>query len=100
MKLYAISVDPAETSQSFARKIAADGKGEVNFPVLSDPDHKIIDAYGLRDPAYEGQQFYGIPHPAVYVLDEKGRVVWSKIESDYKRRPGNDEIRSALRNLK
>lgn len=100
MKLYAISVDLPETSKSFAQKIAADGKGEVNFPILSDLDHKVIDAYGLRDPAYEGQQFYGIPHPAVYVIDKKGRVVWTKIESDYKLRASNDEIRAALRNLK
>lgn len=100
MKLYAISVDPPETSKSFAQKIAADGKGEVNFPILSDPDHKIIDAYGLRDPAYESQQVYGIPHPAVYVIDKKGGVVWSKIESNYKLRASNDEIRAALRALK
>lgn len=100
MKLYAISVDPPETSKSFARKIAADGKGEIDFPILSDPDHRIIDAYGLLDPAYERQKFYGIPHPAVYVIDKKGRVVWTKIESDYKLRPGNDEIRAALDALK
>lgn len=65
MKLYAISIDPPETTKSFAQKIAADGKGEINFPILSDPDHRIIDAYGLRDPAYESQKVYGIPHPAV-----------------------------------
>lgn len=82
MKLYAISIDPPETTKSFAQKIAADGKGEINFPILSDPDHRIIDAYGLRDPAYESQKVYGIPHPAVYVIDKKGRVVWTRIESD------------------
>lgn len=100
VKLYAISVDPPDVSKNFAEKIAADGKGAINFPILSDPDHKIIDTYGLRDPAYAGQQFDGVPHPAVYVIDKKGRVVWIRIESDYKRRPGNDEIRAAFRNLK
>ncbi len=60
MKLYAISVDTPDVSNGFAAKIASDGKGEIKFPILSDPEHKIIDAYGLRDPAYEGQ-FYGIP---------------------------------------
>ena len=52
VKLYAISMDPPEVSKSFAEKIGSDGKGPVNFPLLSDPEHKIIDAYGLRDPAY------------------------------------------------
>ena len=100
VKLYAISVDPPDVSKDFANKIASDSKGEVNFPILSDPDHKIIDTYGLRDPAYEGQKVYGIPHPAVYVIDKQGKVVWAKIESDYKQRPTNEEIRAALDSLK
>ena len=100
MKLYAISVDPPEMSKSFAEKIASDGKGSLNFPLLSDPEHKIIDAYGLRDPAYEGQKVYGIPHPAVYLIDKKGKVVWAKIESNYRERPAVDEIRAALNVLK
>ena len=100
VKLFAISVDPPDISKTFAEKIASDGKGAVVFPLLSDLDHKIIDAYGLRDPAYEGQKVYGIPHPAVYVIDKQGKVVWAKMESDYKQRPTNEEIRTALDSLK
>lgn len=100
VKLYALSVDPPEVSKTFAEKIAADGKGAINFPILSDRDHKIIDAYGLRDPAYAGQQFDGIPHPAVYVIDKNGKVAWLRIESNYRQRPTNVEIRMALDALK
>ena len=100
MKLYAISVDPPNVSKDFAEKIASDGKGAVTFPILSDPDHKIIDTYGLRDPAYEGQKVYGIPRPAVYVIDREGKVTWSKVESNYRERPTNQEIRAALTLLK
>lgn len=96
VKLCAISVDSSEVSRTFAEKIASDGKGKVSFPLLSDPEHKIIDAYGLRDPAYEGQKVYGIPHPAVYVIDRSGKVTWAKVESDYRKRPTNQEIRAAL----
>ena len=99
MKLYAISIDPPDTSRPFAEKIAADGKGKVNFPLLSDPEHKIIDLYGLRDPAYEGQNVDGIPHPAVYVIDEQGKVAWARIESNYRLRPSNQDIRAALDRL-
>ncbi len=98
--MLAISVDPPDVSKKFAEKIASDGKGAVNFPILSDPDHKTIDSYGLRDPAYEGQKVYGIPHPAVYVIDKRGKVAWARIESDYKQRPTNEEIRAALESLK
>ena len=99
-RLYAISVDPPDVSKSFAEKIASDGKGQVNFPLLSDPEHRIIDEYGLRDPAYQGTKYYGIPHPAVYVIDKKGKVAWAKIESNYRERPTNQEIRAALDLLK
>jgi peroxiredoxin len=100
VKLYAISVDPPAVSKEFASKIAADGKGDITFSLLSDPDHRIIDAYGLCDPAYEGQKVFGIPHPAVYVIDRNGKVAWAKIESNYRARPGNEEIRAAVNALK
>ena len=93
-------MDPPNVSKNFAEKIAADGKGAINFPILSDSDHKVIDAYGLRDPAYAGQKFDGIPHPAVYVIDKTGKVIWAKIESNYRERPTNQEIRAALDALK
>jgi len=96
VKLYAVSGDSAEKNRQLAEKIAADGRGAINFPLLSDPEHKTIDAYGLRDPAYAGGEQEGIPHPAVYVIDKQGRVAWAKIETDYKQRPTLEEIRAAL----
>jgi peroxiredoxin len=100
VRLFAISVDPPDVSKEFAAKLAADGNGEINFPLLSDPGHQTIDAYGLHDPAYDGEKLAGIPHPAVYVIDKKGVVAWAKVESNYRERPRNDEIRAALDALK
>jgi peroxiredoxin len=87
-------------NKKFAEKIAADGKGKLSFPLLSDPNHKVIDGYGLRDPAYKEEKVYGIPHPAVYIINKDGKVTWAKIESDYRKRPTNDELRAALNTLK
>jgi peroxiredoxin len=100
VRLFAISVDPPDVSKEFATKLAADGNGEINFPILSDPDHRTIDAYGLHDPAYDSDKFAGIPHPAVYVIDKNGIIAWAKVESNYRERPTNDEIRAALNALK
>ena len=100
VNVYAISVDGPAESREFAAKISADGKGDVSFPILSDPGHRLIDAYGIRDPDYNGQKFEGIPHPSVYIIDKDGRVVWSKVEKEYKERPNNDEVRAALKDLK
>ena len=99
VRLLAVSVDDHEKSKQLVEKIAADGKGPVTYQLLSDPDHKVIDAYGLHDPAYDGKRFDGIPHPAVYVIDKNGRVAWAKVESDYKVRPSNEDIRAALASL-
>lgn len=100
IKLFAISVDPPETSKELAAKIAADGNGEINFSLLSDPDHRTIDAYGLHDPAYDGDKLAGIPYPAVYVIDKSGIITWAKVESNYRERPTNDRIRAAIDKLK
>ena len=94
--LYAISVDSPAESREFAEKIAADDKGQINFPLLSDTGHRVIDAYGIRDPDYNGQKFEGIPHPTVYVIDKTGRVTWMKVELNYQERPRNEDIRAAL----
>ena len=100
MRLLAISVDPPDVSKEFATKLAADGNGEINFSILSDPDHRTIDAFGLHDPAYDAEKFAGIPHPAVYVIDKNGIIAWAKVESNYRERPTNEEIRAALNALK
>ena len=96
MRLYAISLDNHADSKKLAGKIAADGKGAVSFALLSDSDGRVIDAYGLRDSAYKGQGLEGIPHPAVYVINKKGRVAWVRIEENYRERPTNADIRAAL----
>ncbi|HVE60069.1 MAG TPA: peroxiredoxin family protein [Pyrinomonadaceae bacterium] len=98
--LFAISPDDAEKSMGLAAKIAKDGKGNINFPLLSDAGHKTIDAYGLFDPAYVGQGVEGIPHPAVYILDKNRKIVWAKVETDYKIRPTNADIRAELDKVK
>ena len=99
VRLYAVSVDPSDASREFEKKIAADGQGGIPFSLLSDPDHRVIDAYGLRDPAYTEQKFDGVPYPTVYVIDKEGRVAWAQVNHDYKQRPHNPEIRAALDSL-
>lgn len=99
VNVFAISVDTPAESREFAEKIAADGKGKIDFSLLSDPGHRVIDAYGVRDPDYNGQQFEGIPRPTVIVVDKTGRISWMKMELNYKERPNNEEIRTALNSI-
>lgn len=96
VRFYGISRDSNEQSRGLARKIAADGRGELGFPLLSDSGSRVIDRYGLRDPEYAGTKTDGVPHPSVFVLDRDGRVRWERIESDYRERPSNEEVAAAL----
>ena len=100
VQIYAVCVDDAEKNKRVLEKIAKDGKGELPFPILSDPNHKTIDEFGLFDPAYVGKGIEGIPHPAIYILDKKRRVLFVRIESDYRKRPTNAELRLELDKLR
>ncbi len=42
----------------------------ISFPLLSDPDQQMTEAWGLLDAADHG----GLPHPATFVLDAHGVV--------------------------
>jgi peroxiredoxin len=96
VKFYAISPDSPEESRKFAALIAADHSGALTFSLLADPLSRIIDRYHLRDEAYAGKKEYGIPQPAVFVLDANGRIRWMKIETDFRERPTNAEIAAAI----
>jgi peroxiredoxin len=68
--------------------------GDLDFPMLEDKDHKVINRYGILNP--DGK---GWPHPATYVIDKQGVVRWKFIEVDYKKRPTNEQILEALRKI-
>lgn len=86
-EVIAISVDRPEKSSELSKKL------KLGFPLLSDVDHKVIDAYGLFNA--EGK----ISKPATYVLDTKGVVRWSFFEEDYKIRPLDEVILEELRKI-
>jgi peroxiredoxin len=99
--LWGISVDTPEQSRGFVEKIVAEAGGaKLTFPLLSDPQHRAIDAYGLSDPRYLQQRREGIPYPTVYLVDKAGRVAWARIDKDFRQRPSHSEIRTALDALK
>ena len=99
-RVVTISVDTPAATKKFAAQITADGKGAIAFTMLSDTSHKVIDAYGLHDANYDGQEFDGIPQAAVYIIGPDGKVAWARISPDYRKRPTNDDIQTALAALK
>jgi AhpC/TSA family/Disulphide bond corrector protein DsbC len=65
----------------------------ITYPLLSDPDSKIIRAYDiLNETTKPGSPPYGIPYPGVYVVDAQARVVSKYFEDDYKDRVSTADI--------
>lgn len=76
-------------------KFAAERK--VAWPLLSDPESKVIDGWQLRDPAYPpGSRAHGVPRPAIYVIDRKGVIRARLMEDDYRRRPPVEAVLAAV----
>lgn len=91
-ELLVISIDGEKETRMAVARIAADGT-QPDFTFLSDPDHAVIARYGVLNPSGSRR---GIPHPAVYVIDKTGVVRWRDIQTDYKVRPTNTAILTAL----
>ena len=90
-----MSIDDAEHIEMMRDRIADERGAPPDYRFLSDPGHRVIDRYGLRNPNDDR----GIPHPTTFVLDREGVVRWKFVETDYKVRPTNAMILRALRSL-
>ncbi|MEM9704679.1 MAG: peroxiredoxin family protein [Pseudomonadota bacterium] len=73
-----VSYDSTEKQAAFA------GENDFKPTLISDPDIDIINAFGLRNEKYaEGSRFYGIPHPAVFIINPEAEIVAKLYEADY-----------------
>lgn len=93
-QIFAVSVDDKEDLQKMVDRISIEDGIVPDFPLLSDPGHRVIDRYGLFNPNDpKGRQ---ITHPATFVIDTAGVVRWKVVEVDYEIRPSNEDILNAL----
>jgi hypothetical protein len=76
----ALSYDsPAALAHFAARK-------QLSIPLLSDPESKVIDAFGIRNENIKEGFAKGVPHPGLFVLGATGRVEAKYFEDDYRER--------------
>jgi peroxiredoxin len=90
-EIVAVAIDDKPDLQKMVDRITQTDGRRPDLIFLSDPGHRVIDRYGLWNPAGRGW-----PHPTVYVIDRQGVVRWKFTEINYKIRPTNDMIRRAL----
>ena len=93
-EILAVSVDDRERQQLMVERVREEFGVELEYTLLSDPDHAVIDRYGL----FNADEARGrpVPHPTVVVIDRAGVVRWRFTEVDYRVRPENADIVAAL----
>jgi peroxiredoxin len=108
-QIFAISVDqPAKLKETPDRDklgykllsdsdaVAAQAFG-IAFKVEDDLVKKYKDSYKIDLEAASGREHHLLPHPAVFVVDQKGKVQFSYINPDYKIRLEPEQILAAVR---
>lgn len=86
--LLAITPEPVQTSATLARELS------LSFPLLSDLDGTVIDAYGVRNRFAAARSL--LPHPAVFLIDRDRRVRFRAVNRNYKVRTS---IRAIFREI-
>ena len=91
-------------------------KQQLGFPILTDPDNKVGEAYGLAFrlpddlievyrhigvdlPRYNGDESWRLSMPARIVIRGDGTVAAAEADPDYTRRPEPEETLAVLRRL-
>ncbi len=66
-----------------AKQASFDARYHLGFPLLSDPDHAVAEAYGVwAEKSMYGKKYMGIVRSA-FLVDEKGELadVWYKVSA-------------------
>jgi peroxiredoxin Q/BCP len=99
VRLVGISYDPVEVLERFASK-----RG-ITFPLLSDPDSKVITAYALRNKETAGKKLGkidldGIPYPGTVLVDRDGVIRGKLFVDGYRERHSTEELVKAAAALR
>ncbi|EMN44616.1 MULTISPECIES: peroxiredoxin [Leptospira] len=75
-KVYGVSLDNLDSHGNFIQKYS------LNFPLLSDPDHKLSEALGVYgDQEWKGKVFKGLSRDS-FLISPNGKIqkVWRKVD--------------------
>lgn len=82
-----ISYDSQKILARFAKR------NNITFPLLSDEESKIIDAYGIRNRSRND----GLPHPGTFILSGEGKVIAKLFYEGYRNRHSSQAIINAAK---
>jgi len=90
-QVYGISVDTSFSLAEFKKQ------QNLNFPLLSDFNKEVIQAYGVFNPDMIGLK--GIAKRSTFVIDKDGVVRHAEILEDARNEPNYDKVFEALSKL-
>ena len=92
--LATLSYGPQEVLQKFAKR------QDISYIMLSDEKSAMIDAFDLRDPQYKpGTKTYGVPRPAIFIIDPEGIIRGKLAEEGYRVRPSVEAVLKEVDNI-
>jgi len=89
IRVVGISVDPPDVNRRHSQKLG------YTFPLLSDPDAKIIRRYDVLHPT-AGPKGSDIARPAEFLLDSNGIVRWVNLTENIAVRARPEQALEAL----
>ena len=92
IRVVGISVDPPDISRRQSQKLG------YTFPLLSDPNAKIIRRYDVLHPG-AGPKGADIARPAEFLLDSNGIVRWVNLTGNIAVRARPEQVLEALNQL-
>ena len=92
IRVVGVSVDPVEVSHTLGEKAG------LTFPLLSDPEEKVIRPYDLLH-IRGGPKGVNIARPAEFLIDPTGVVRWVNLTDDIRVRASGDEVLRAADRL-
>jgi len=81
-----VSVDPIENNRAMVDKLL------LSFPLLSDPEGRVIKEWGVWS---DGDG--GIAKPSIFAIKSDGSIAWEYVGGDYADRPTDDELFNSFR---
>ncbi len=79
-------MDPIENNLAMVEKLL------LPFPLLSDPDGRVIRDWGVWTDA-DG----GIARPSIFAVRKDGSIAWQYVGNDFADRPTDDELFHSMR---
>lgn len=76
------------------------GEQKIGYTMLADVKGTVVQALGIRDPAYgPDSKIFGVPQPVIFVLDREQTVRAKFAERGYRDRPDLDRVLEQLAGL-